>query len=86
MSKPSPATIRIGTLAERLRASAAVPLDKALEGVRAHGPKPTRPPPEVAALEFLAKSKQRASSKASADANTATEPNTTSDLIPKRAG
>ena len=63
--KPELPEIKIGTLEERLAASANVPLDKALEGVRAHGPEPTREPPEVAALKFLQNSKSNDSSKAS---------------------
>jgi hypothetical protein len=78
--------IKIGTLAERLAASAAVPLDQALAGVRAHGPQPTRQAPEIAALQYLQSLKSKASSQESSTSNTETEQSTTSGLIPQRVG
>ena len=78
--------IKIGTLAERLAASASVPLEQAIAGVRAHGPQPTREPPEVAALKYLQSLKSKPLSKESSNLSTATVPSTTSALIPQRAG
>lgn len=86
LMKPEPTPIRIGTLAERLSASAKVPLDQALAGVRAHGPQPTQPNPSLAALESFQKSKPGSSPKAQPALNIATEPSTTSSLIPQQAG
>lgn len=79
-------TIKIGTLAERLAASAAVPLEEALAGVRAHGPQPTREPPEVAALKFFQNSMPASSPKAYSTSNTETVPSTMPALIPQRIG
>ena len=77
--------IKIGTLAERLAASAAVPLDQAIAGVRAHGPQPTREPPEVAALKYFRSLKRNASSQASSSSSTEKEQSMMSALIPKQA-
>lgn len=77
--------IKIGTLAERLAASAAVPLEQAIAGVRAHGPQPTRPPPEMAALKYYDSLKPKSSREASQPSNTETVPNTMSTLIPQQA-
>lgn len=80
--KPERPKIKIGTLEERLRASANVPLEKALEGVRSHGPEPTRPNPSIAALEVLEKSKPKSSPEERPNSSTETEPNTTFSSIP----
>ncbi len=77
--------VKIGTLAERLAASAAVPLEQALAGVRAHGPQPTRERPEIAALKYYESLKSKDSSEASSSSSIKTEPNTMSALIPQRA-
>lgn len=86
MSTSAKPTIKVGTLAERLQASAQVPLEQALAGVRAHGPQPTREPPEVAALRYFQNSTRKASSLESSTSSTETEPSTMSALIPQRAG
>lgn len=84
MSKLLP-EIKIGTLAERLAASAAVPLEQAIAGVRAHGPQPTRPPPEIAVLKYYQGLKSGSSSEESSISSIETVPNTMSALIPSQA-
>jgi hypothetical protein len=84
--KPELPPIKIGTLAERLQASANVPLDQALAGVRAHGPQPTQANPSLAAWEYFQKSQPKSLSKEPSTSSTATVPNTTSSLIPQQAG
>jgi len=84
MSKPLP-EIKIGTLAERLAASAAVPLEQAIAGVRAHGPQPTRPAPEIAVLKYYQSLKSGSSSEVSSISNIETVPSTMSALIPSQA-
>ncbi|MEZ5301133.1 MAG: hypothetical protein R3F11_10840 [Verrucomicrobiales bacterium] len=83
MSKTLP-DIKIGTLAERLAASANVPLDEALAGVRAHGPQPTRPNPSIAALEYFQSLKSKSSRGELFTSSTETEPSTTPSLTPQR--
>ncbi len=84
MSKPLP-EIKIGTLAERLAASAAVPLEQAIAGVRAHGPQPTRPNPSLAALKHFQSLKSKSLPMAPPSLSTETEPSTMPSLIPQRA-
>jgi hypothetical protein len=85
MSTHTAPKIKIGTLAERLAASAAVPLEQALAGVRAHGPQPTKERPEIAALKYFDSLKAKTSHEASCSSNTATAPSTMSALIPQQA-
>lgn len=84
--KPELTPIKIGTLAERLTASASVPLDQALAGVRAHGPEPTKEPPEIEALRFFRNSMPSNSFGASRISSTEMEPSITPALIPHRIG
>lgn len=86
MSTSAKPTIKVGTLAERLQASANVPLEQALAGVRAHGPQPTREPPEVAALRYFQSSTRKDLSSVSSTSHTETGPSTMSALIPQQAG
>lgn len=86
MSTSAKPTIKVGTLAERLQASAQVPLEQALAGVRAHGPQPTRKNPSLAALEYFRSSTAAPSRKEPLSSNTETEPSTMPSLIPQRAG
>lgn len=85
MSTP-PVKIKIGTLAERLAASAAVPLEEALAGVRAHGPQPTKPNPSLAAWEFYQNSTRESLPQEPKTSSTAMEPSTMPSLIPQQAG
>ena len=84
--KPELPSIRIGTLAERLRASAAVPLEQALAGVRAHGPQPTQPNPSLAALQHYRNSTRNDSLSAPPVSSIETAQSTMPSLIPQRAG
>jgi hypothetical protein len=84
MSKPLP-EIKIGTLAERLAASAAVPLEQAIAGVRAHGPQPTRPNPSLVALKHFQSSMSSPSPTAPPSLSTEMEPSTMPSLIPSQA-
>lgn len=84
MNKTLP-EIKIGTLAERLAASAAVPLEQAIAGVRAHGPQPTRPNPSLAALKHFQSLKPKSSPMEQPSSNTETGQNTMPSLIPSQA-
>ncbi|HCN78169.1 MAG TPA: hypothetical protein DIT13_13365 [Verrucomicrobiales bacterium] len=86
MSTSTRPTIKIGTLAERLAASANVPLEQAIAGVRAHGPQPTRPNPSIAAWEHYQSLKVKNSQHAQEASIIETEQNTMPSLIPQRVG